>query len=158
MATNNNAKHGASVFRTVCQALDDRKWVYQKDEANLHVRVTVTGEDLPMTLNIRVDDENDLVKIHSTLFKISEEKRVEGALVISAINYRLIDGCFDYDLRDGEVLFRQVSCYRGGIVGKGMIDYMIRCSLSTIDEYNDDLLMYSKGILSFDDIIKKINE
>ena len=105
MAANETEKRAQSVYRTLCQALDDRKWVYQKDEENNRVRVTVTGEDLPMTLNITVDAPDELVKIHSTLFKISEERRVEAALVICAINYRLVDGCFDYDLRDGEVAF-----------------------------------------------------
>lgn len=157
MAANETEKRAQSVYRTLCQALDDRKWVYQKDEENNRVRVTVTGEDLPMTLNITVDAPGELVKIHSTLFKISEERRVEAALVICAINYRLVDGCFDYDLRDGEVLFRQVSCYTGGIVGKGMIDYMLRCALSTIDDFNDLLLMYSKEKLSLQEALDQIN-
>jgi hypothetical protein len=136
------------VYGTVCAALDARNWKYKKDEPKLLVYFGVKGDDLPMDMVIAVDEDRQLIKVSSPLpFKMSEDKRVEGAVATIAASYGMADGSFDYDLGDGEIVFRMVAAYHNSVVGEGLIQYMISCSLAMVDKYNDQFLALDKGYM-----------
>ena len=54
-----------------------------------------------------------------------EDKRVDGAIAVCVANNGLNDGCFDYDVRDGEIRFRLTSSYRESTPGTALFEYMI---------------------------------
>ncbi len=64
------------------------------------------------------------------------------------------DGCFDYDVHDGSILFRMTTSWRGGAISDDVFEYLMMVACRTIDEYNDKLLMISKGVMSVDDLYK----
>lgn len=143
------------VYETLCAALDARNWRYQKEEERLLVHFGVNGEDIPMNFILVVDAERQLVRLMSPLaFKMSEDKRVEGALATCAASYGLVDGSFDYDMSDGEIVFRMTASFRESEIGEGLFQYMISCSCATVDRYNDQFLALNKGMLSINDFIK----
>lgn len=149
-------KQAELVYQTVCAALDARSWKYSKDEAKLLVHFGVSGDDLPMRFIIVVDADRQLIRLMSPLsFKMSEDKRMEGAVAACAATYGMADGGFDYDLTDGEIVFRMTASFRESVIGEGLIQYMISCSCAMVDEYNDKFLALSKGMLSISDFIKK---
>ena len=93
-----------------------------------------------------------------------EDKRVEFALAVCAANYTLIDGSFDYNIRNGKILFRMTSSYRGGIfsenlifITKDMFKYMIAVAISTVEKYNDKFLMIAKGRMTIQQFIEQEN-
>ena len=136
-------------FDTLCQTLERLEWSYKKDQDNLSIECGAQGEDLPMKININVDIDRMLIMLISHMpFTITEDKRLDVAVAVSAVNAALIDGSFDYDITSGYVLFRMTNSFVENTISEEVFSYMLHCSCQTIDEYNDKFLMLSKGLIS----------
>ena len=143
------------VYKTLCDALERRGWAFEKDEEKLLVHFGVSGEDLPMQFLITLDVSRQLICLISPLpFKMSEEKRVEGAIAVCTANFGMADGRFDYDLTDGTILFRVNASFKESVIGEGLMQYLISCACVTVDKYNEKFLAIDKGALSITDFIK----
>ena len=146
-------------FQTLCEMLDEKDWHYTKDNDNFSISCGAQGDDLPMEINIQTDPERQIVILLSQLpFSIPDDKRIDVALAVSAINYAIVDGSFDYDFTSGRLLFRMTSSFRESLIGKDVFEYMLLVSCKTIDDYNDKLLMIIKNKMSLEDSVKFINE
>ena len=144
------------VYRTLCKAIEKRKWNFGKDEEKLLVHFSVNGDDIPMQFILIVDAERQLIRVMSPLpFKISESKRIEGAIATCAASFGMADGSFDYDLSDGTIVFRMTASFIESLIGEGLFQYMISCSCAMVDKYNDQFLALDKGIMSITDFITK---
>ena len=154
MADEMKRKKAEEVYGVLCKALDDRQWHYEKEAEKLSVRFNVSGDDLSMRFLMMVDEQRDIIRLFSWMPFQMKERRMEGALATCYVNYRLVDGCFDYALKDGSIVFRMTASYRGSLVGTGLIEYMIDCACGTIDDYNDQFLMLEKGKLEPSDFAK----
>ena len=144
------------VYHTLCASIENRNWTFDKAEDKLLVHFSVNGDDIPMKFILMVDVDRQLIRLMSPLpFKMSEDKRLEGAIAACAASYGLVDGSFDYDLSDGEIMFRMTASFRECVIGEGLFEYMINCSCSTVDVYNDQFLAIDKGLLSITDFITK---
>lgn len=147
-------KSAKMIFEQLCNAMEARKWKYEKHEDKFLIRFEVRGEDIPMDFAFYVDAERQLVRIKSRLtFNFAENKRVEGAIVTNHINFKLADGCFEYDITDGETNFRLTTSCRDSLLSDATIDYMLRCALFVVEEYNDKLLAVSKGYMTVEQFI-----
>lgn len=156
MAEQQRNKNADEVFNTLCETLDDRHWKYDKHPEDSVVHFVVSGEDIPMEFVVYIDSEKELVRMMSQLpFAFSEEKRVEGAIATCQATYALADGSFDYDFKTGRILFRLTSSFRGSLISKELIAYMIDCSCYTVDKYNDKFLMIEKGMLDIEDLFRR---
>lgn len=148
MADEVKMKFAKQVFETICAALDDRKWTYKKDEDKLSIWFGVNGDDIPMQLVFVVDAKRQIVCMSSPLpFKMSEDKRIEGAVAVCMASYGMADGSFDYDIADGSIAFRATETFEGCQLGKGVFDYMINLTCAMVDRYNDKFLALSKGLV-----------
>ena len=157
MANENQMALAKSVYGTLCAAIDRREWKYEKDEENLIVHFAVSGDDIPMQFNMVVDAERQIVRVASPLpFKMAEDKRMEGAIATCVASFGLAHGNFDYDLSDGTISFRLTSSFRGSLIGEDLFQYMISCSCTVVDEYNDKFLAINKGMLSINDFITSV--
>lgn len=156
MADEKKLKQAKVTFDALCEMLDEHGVHYEKNTDELFVHFYMNGDDIPMEVVAAVDAERDLVRILSPLpFAFSEAKRLEGAIATCQANYRMADGSFDYNFRDGKILFRMTSSYKESLLSKELLGYMIACSAFTVDNYNDKFLMIDKGLLSLDDFIKQ---
>lgn len=154
MAEEKNLIQAKAVFDSFCRTLDSHDWHYQKDESELSIECGAQGEDLPMKLNIYVDADRMLVMLLSHLpFAIQEDKRLDVAIAVSAINNILVDGCFDYNVGSGHLCFRMTNSFIESTLGEDVFSYMLFCSAQTIDEYNDKILMLAKGMLSMEQFL-----
>lgn len=143
-----------SVYQTLCTAISNREWKYDKDEEKLVVYFTVNGEDIPMSFILIVDAERQLVRVLSPLpFKMDEGKRIDGAIATCVATYGLSDGSFDYDLSDGTIAFRLTTSFRESLISEDLLQYMISFACAVVDQYNDKFLAINKGMLSIDDFI-----
>ena len=159
MAEEKEIRQAQATYDTLCEMLKERDWHYESDEDNFTIMCGARGEDLPMEIRIQVDPERLIVTLLSQMpFSVPEDKRVEMALAVSAINFSLVDGSFDYNFVDGTMLFRMTSSYRESLVGKDMFEYMLYVSCKTIDDYNDKLLMIIKEKMTLEDLVKFIAE
>ena len=144
------------VYQTLCDAIERREWNFGKDEEKLLVHFGVNGDDIPMQFILIVDAERQLIRVMSPLpFKMSESKRMEGAIATCAASFGMVDGSFDYDLSDGTIVFRMTASFRESLIGEGLFQYLISCSCEMVDKYNDQFLALDKGIMSITDFIAK---
>jgi len=144
-------------FDILCDALDEKGWKYQKDVENLHIECGVQGDDLPMELHINVDEEMSLVILLSMIpLAVGEDKRIDTAVAVSAINNKLVDGSFDFNVSTGKLFFRLTNSFFDSQLSKELFNYMIDLSCAMIDEYNDKFLMLSKNLMSLEDFMKNI--
>ena len=142
------------VYGTLCAAIERRDWKFDRDDDKLVAYFGVNGDDVPMNFVIAVDAENQLIRLMSPLpFKMSEEKRMEGAIAACAATYGMADGGFDYDLSDGEIVFRATACFQNSQIGDGLFQYMISLACAMVDKYNDQFLAIDKGVLSISDFL-----
>ncbi len=156
MADEKVMKHAQQVYRTLCGALEAREWKFAKDEEKLRVDFGVSGDDMPMNFIIFVDAERQLIRLLSPLpFKMSESKRMEGAIATCAATYGMADGSFDYDISNGVIVFRMTASFRESLIGEDLFQYMISRTCATVDKYNDRFLALDKGMISFEDFIKE---
>lgn len=143
------------VFEVLCSAIEGRSWTYEKKEDTYTVIFHVSGEDIPMPFGIQIDPESALIRLTSPLpFSMPEGKRVEGAIAVSAVNYGLADGNFDYDLANGSIVFRMTTSYRDSVIGEKLFQYMISNACQTVDAYNDKFLMLAKGLIEINAFFK----
>lgn len=154
MADFRNPEKAKATFATLCQALDNMSWRYKKDEEKLSIECGARGDDLPMDITIKVDADRMLVLLLSHFpFTIQEEKRLDAAIAVSAINNVLVDGCFDYNISSGNMFFRMTNSFIESTMGEEVFKYMLLCSCKTIDEYNDKFLMLSKGMITVEQFL-----
>lgn len=154
MAELKNLEQAKAAFATLCRALDKHEWHYKKDEDKLFVECGVQGDDLPMKITVKVDADRMLVLLISHMpFVIQEDKRLDVAIAVSAINNALVDGCFDYDVASGRMFFRMTNSFIESKIGEEVFAYMLFCSCKTIDEYNDKFLMLAKGLISMEQFL-----
>ena len=129
---------------------------YEKEEEKLLVHFGVNGDDIPMQFILVVDEDRQLIRLMSPLpFNMSEEKRMDGAIATCVASFGMADGSFDYDLTDGQIVFRMTASFRGSIIGDGLFQYMISCACAMVDKYNDQFLAINKGVMSINDFIEK---
>ncbi len=150
------------VYATLCSALDNRNWTYEKiedDKEKPAVYFGVGGDDIPMKFFVIVDSRMQIIRVTSPLpFKFCEEKRVEGAIAIGMATSVIANGCFDYDITDGSVAYRITSVFRDSVIGEELINYLINCACALIDRFNDKFLAIDKGVLSVEDFYKSLHE
>ncbi len=152
-------REARAVYSTLCAMLDDKKWHYDRHDDDLTVTCKVNGEDFPMDLRIIVSDKKKIVSVYCTLsFNIPDEKMGEIASAVSIVNFALIHGGFDYDIANGKIMFRMVSSYKGCLLSKRALRYLVEVSCNTIDDYNDKFYMILKNKMTLDDLQKFIDE
>ena len=157
MADEMNLELAKATFDTLCRTLDSHEWRYRVKEGELALTCGAQGDDLPMELNLEVDAGRTLVLLTSHLpYVVQEDKRLDVAVAVSAINHARVDGSFDYDVASGHTFFRMTNSYIESNLGEDVFTYLLFCACQTIDEYNDKLLMLSKGIISVEKFLQLI--
>ena len=105
-------------------------------------------------------EEKDILTVYQYELrqKMPEDKRIDGALAVTVANHGMVNGCFDYDLSDGEVMFRLTTAFHDTILSEEVYRYMILVAASTVDRYNDRFLMLAKGKSDIKQFIEEEND
>ena len=147
------------VYQLFKQHLDSKSFHYDGHDNERIISLTAQGEDFPMPVIIRVIAERQVIQIISPIpGAFPEEKRVDAAVAVATINNRLMNGCFDLDMSDGAVRFRLCQSFFGIEISEEVIIYLLTILFATVDEFNDSLLMMSKGLISLDQFIEKTQQ
>ena len=148
-------KTAQNVYNTLCAMMDEKKFRYQKHVEDLVITFTMNGDDIPMDFIVNIDAKRQLVRVLSSIPVVfGETKRIEGAIATSQVNYSLADGSFDFDFKNGKVLFRMTACFLDSLVTKELFEYMLSIACHTVDEFNDKFLMLAKGHLPLEEFFK----
>jgi hypothetical protein len=155
MTDEKKLKSAKTIYNNLCSMLDDKEVHYEKHEDNFIVSFMMSGDDIPMQFILAVDAEHELIRLLSPIPVIfGDDKRTEGAIATSTVNYNLADGSFDYDFRKGRIVFRMTSSYIDSLISQDLLEYMIAVACITVDEYNDKFFMLAKGMLPVESFFK----
>lgn len=156
MSDDKKLKNAQTVFKTLCEMMDEKELKYEKHEDDLVVNFILGGDDLPMQFVLNVDAKRELIRLLSPIPVTFEgDKRIEGAIATCQANYRIADGSFDFDFKNGRILFRMTSSYIDSLISKDLFEYMVAVASYTVDEYNDKFFMLAKGQLPIEEFFKK---
>ena len=156
MANELEMQKARAVYASIVSALDEKDWKFDRFDDDMVIRSGVKGEDLPIEFILFVKPENQVIQFISKLpFEMPEDKRVEGAIAVAGANYGLVDGSFDYDISDGELRYRLTASYRDSYPTADLVEYMIMCAATTVDNYNDRFFALVKGHISLEDFINQ---
>ncbi len=146
MSESNILDRAREVYAIICQALDEIKTPYTKNENEFSAQLNLTGRNRSVNANICVDYENELVTLVSPLpTKIPKDRYFEGAVAINAVNFIVQDGGFTYNIENGEVAFRLNCSYNSREITKELVVYILTCSFMTVDTLNSKLDKLVKG-------------
>ena len=147
------SKLSETIYKNLCEIFDDRNYKYSKKDDKLLIEIIMVGEDDPMHFYINVDDVRSLVIFRSFLpFEFKEDKRIAGAIAVCNINYKVCDGTFNTDVRNGSTYFKLTTSYRDSIISKAVLEQMFELSCQMVDKYNDRLAAVNDGTLDPNDI------
>ena len=148
---------GKAAFKVLCDMLDEKEWIYDKDEENLEISCQVSGDDLPIEVRMRVNTGMELVTMYSEFpYEIPENKRTEMGLAVNAVNWTLVDGSFDYDSVRGKTVFRITTSYKDSLIGAGALEYILIVGCNTVDQFNDLFLAYIKDNITWEKFLEKV--
>ena len=145
-----------TAYNAIISMMESDNLKYSKDDNELRIDTGFTTDDIDVRITFLVDAERELVRLFSGLpFKFGEDKRVEGAVATCVANHGMVDGAFDYDFSDGEILFKMADSYRGADFTEENARYLLKVALSTVDNYNDRFFALAKGIMTVADFVAK---
>ena len=102
-------KEAKSLYKTLCQTLDNMKWHYTKEEDKFVIRTSAVGDDLSMKLYMKIDAERQVMYLKSPMpFDIPAYVREKLSTAVIMANYSMLNGSFEFDLSDGYLAFKMV--------------------------------------------------
>lgn len=159
MADQKKLELANKVYTKICKMLDSFDLKYDKNDEKLAVSLAARGEDLPVEFNFHVYPNIMVVSVLSQLpFKMAEEKRLEAAIALAALNDTLADGNFDFNLSTGTVVFRLSYCYIDCEFSDEIYNRLLELTMAVVDAYNDKLLMFSKGMLTLEQFLDDVKK
>lgn len=148
-----------ATYETLCSALERLKVKFTRNDEILRVDYTYKGDDLLMPFMFIVDPDREFVSLISPMSpRVKEDKRLDMAVALSLLNYRLAFGCFDLDMNDGELRFRMVNCFRGTLLSEEVFAMMVQTGHAIVEKYNDKLYTLAAGIISLEQFVTAISE
>lgn len=143
------------VYNSLCEAMHDMEFSFDKKEEELIILSGAQGEDLPMPFMVRVSDEKQIVSFVSVIpIEVGEKMKKNVIIALNEINMYLLDGCFAYDTSQAHILFRSALTYKDALIGKGALKQMIMLSLSAVEAYNDKLQKIVEHEMSVQELIE----
>ena len=136
-------------FDTLCLALDNMKWKYNRDAANRVVTTTAIGKDLTINLRMVVSEERRLMYIKSLLpFDVPESKRDVVGRAVNIANFSILNGCFEYDQFAGKLGFRIVVPFFNTELTEEVYHYAVMLTCQMVDKFNDKILALANGTMT----------
>lgn len=145
-------------FKVIKGYLDERNYKYDADEEKGKIFFKMSSDDGLSTNHVfQVNKDRNLVSFLSFLpFKVSEESRVNLAIATTMVNYKFANGCFDFNINNGNLIFRVVQSTREQTINTEIVKYMMGISFNSVSEYSDMFFGLSKGFITLDNIVEKL--
>ena len=145
-------RYAQMAFDTLCLALDDMRWTYNRDAANKVVTTSAVGKDLKMELRMVVNEERQLMYIKSPMpFNVPPSKRDTIGKALHFANFSILNGCFEYDQSAGKIGFKIVVPYFDSQLSKEVYRYAVVLTCSMVDKFNDKLLSVIHGEMTLEE-------
>lgn len=144
------------VCELVKKYLDDKGLSYDitSYEDSYDVFVRIHSKEFYLTFQIEIIEVPQIIVVTAKLPIL--KKSIEMSLATSAINTYLINGSFDYDIKEGITTYRIVSCWQNNIENDYFILYMLDKAVLDIDTYGIKLKDLAEDIIDLDQLRETI--
>lgn len=157
MTDENKNRLAKTTFTTVCQALDAFELDYRHHKDTLKAVFRYETEQTIFDVQIQIDAHRNLILVHSPQnISIPFEKRKMMAGAITAINYILNIGGFDYDFTTGKMYFRAVTPFQNSIVSLQTIQDLVATVVNTVEKYNPKIIQLVYGEISLQNLMMQL--
>lgn len=144
------------ILDTLCKVLNKQELEYFIDEQELVINCTAYKDDSQIDFSFRINPEKKLILLISHIpCTVPQEKTADLAAAICFINNFTANGCFDFDVHTGNIFFRMTNGFLESLIGEDVFEYMISCSLDTIDEYSEQFIMLTEDLMSFEEFFDR---
>lgn len=160
MATLKQKKAAEAVYNTIIKYLDGADLKYEIKEApgdDYMISLNMKGDDLPVHMYIIVDADREIIMLKSLEFTTFGMDQIDlAAKAVCFLNDTIADGSYALNIEDGHIMWTATTCFRGSLIGEDTIRYLIGISVTTLDAFNDKLMMLKMGILDLESFCEKI--
>lgn len=123
-------------YETLCAVLSRNDIDYERNDDNLCVKCSVSGEDIQLNFAFAINPSKMLITLYSPVpVKVKKEKFADMALAVCIINNGLTDGCFCFDPNDGTVFLKMTSSFCDTNVSEELFEYMLSVAADIMDDY-----------------------
>lgn len=153
MAVALNKKQDAKrTYTTLCTTLDNMKWKYQPDHENMVINTSAVGDDLSIKLRFVVSADRSVMYVKSPMpYNIPENARDIIGTAVNIANYSMLNGCFEYDRKEGYLAFKMVVPFENCVISEEVCHYMVVLTCRMVDKFNDKFLAVAKGNMRMED-------
>ena len=153
MAENSKAQE---MYELVLSVIKRKKWDVDERPDDLELALNLEGEDLPIAMNIRIKERLEAISIFCNLpFEMTEENRMSVAAAINFVNGNLDEGNFDFNLKTGDIGFRNTALYsEGSIISDKLVDHMLDVTVQTLNRFTAGFFVLSKGMISLEQFLE----
>ena len=149
--------NASDVYQLFLKHFDEHDFRYEKNDADLVIKLTVQGEDLPQPTVIRVIEKANAVLIQSPMpFSVPEDKRTDMAVAITIVNYSMINGGFEMDLSNGMLSYKIAQGLFDEDFSEKTVEYMLTLTFGSTDRFNDKFFGLAMGMMTLEQFIEKI--
>lgn len=137
--------------------LSKKQWSFREEDApSAYVfRFELHGEDIPINLVVVFEKDRAQFSVLSSLpGTIPEEKRGEAYALLNLINDASDFGKITMNTENGSLRFRYCAYYDQCLLSDAFFKHVIYNCATFIDDFNDRLLMFSKGMVSAEDSMR----
>ncbi|MCI8600476.1 MAG: YbjN domain-containing protein [Oscillospiraceae bacterium] len=128
------------IEKAVKSYLDSQNWRYKYDEEDheFSLGMSLENNDVDsciIVVHVRDDEDMSCRAIYE--FKIPEKKRAIISDYITRVNYGMFLGCFQMDLRDGEIFYKTSSVFSDGAPLNDEIRRIVQVTIHMAEKYGD---------------------
>ena len=155
----NKEQYAQRTYRTLRTTLDNMKWKYDPDDKNLVINTSAVGDDLSMKLRFVVSADRSVMYVKSPMpYNIPEDTRGIIGEAVNIANYSMLNGCFEYDRKEGYLAFKMVVPFENCVISEEVCHYMVVLTCRMVDRFNDKFLAVAKGHMSLADFEEFANK
>lgn len=140
MADAEDIMKAKEVFGALCKYLDESDIDYQRVDEDMRVYFGMSDAERNHAISFTIDADLQVIRLDSLLpFVVPEKNTQKMAIEVCSINYDLMDGNFDYDEKNGRVIYRMTSTFQSSVIGNTVFSLMLITAISMVDKYANRL-------------------
>lgn len=139
-------------------ALDEIDWTYTTIDEKL-LKSNYSGDNGRYEQYFLTNENGQVLTLMVTSsMRISKNKRTEVVKFLNRCNWGLTLGCFELDVKDGEVRFRRSVDVEGGKLAPKMVQTMLALSLRQYDKAYPYIMKICYGDMNADEAYEEYTE
>lgn len=133
--------YSKEIYNSITNFLDNYKWKYVWDEEQecIKLGIRLKGKITEIRVVIVLGD-NDYMVLADLPLKANSQYFLELVKLLNLINYGMVFGCFEMDIRDGEIRFRNAVDCQDRLPSEKIVQKSIILPAVMFEQYGEQIL------------------